>query len=84
MCEPAISMLRAALISVVCSSILISAVMFVVGLVCGYLISQKWRKSTASKQSKEQKSRTSATFERREDLELKDNVAYSYITLHPK
>ena len=75
--DPTISTLRAALISVVCSSILTSAVMFVVGVVCGHCISQRWRVSAAGRQRKEQES--SAT---NEDLELKENVAY--ITLHPK
>ena len=69
-------MLRTALISVVCLSILISAVTFVVGVVCGHCISQR-RESTASKQSREQKSNAT-----NEDLDLKENVAY--ITLHPK
>ena len=77
MCEPAIAALRAAMISVVCLSVLVSAVMFVVGVVCGHCISQRWRVSTAGKQRKERES--SAT---NEDLELKENVAY--VTLHPK
>ena len=77
MCDPATAMLRAALISVVCLSIIISAVMFVVGLVCGLCLSQRWRESTASEKNKEQES--SAV---NEDLELKKNVAY--ITLHPE
>ena len=74
------SMPRAALISVVCLSILESAVMFVVGVVCGHCcISQRWRESTADKQSK-----SSTANEHGEDLELKENVAYVYITIHPK
>ena len=79
MLDPATAMLRAALISVVCLSIILSAVMFVIGFVCGHYLSQRWRKSTASK---EQESRLSPTYEHGEDLELKENVAY--ITLHPK
>ena len=75
--DSTISTLRAALISVVCLSILTSAVMFVVGAVCGHYISLRWRVSTAGKRRKEQKS--SAI---NEDLELKENVAY--VTLHPK
>ena len=78
--DPATPMLRSALISVVCLSILISAMTFVVGIICGHCISLRLRVSTAGKQSKKQES--SAINEQGEDLELKENVAY--ITLHPK
>ena len=78
MSDPATAMLRAALISVVCLSIIISAVMFVIGFVCGHYLSQRWRKSTGSK---EQESGLSPTNDCGEDLELKENVAY--ITLRP-
>ena len=76
MSDPATAMLRAALISVVCLSIIISAVMFVIGFVCGHYLTQRWRKSIAAEQD------SCPTNEHGEDLELKENVAY--ITLRPK
>ena len=68
------TMLRTALISVTCLSIIISAMIFIIGFVCGHYLSQRRRKSAASDLSKERMSNT--TNERREDLELKENIAY--------
>ena len=68
-------MLKTALISVTCVLVVISALTFIIGLLCGYYLGQRQRKS-------EKVSLTNPTTERAEDLELKENVAY--ITVHPK
>ena len=69
--------LRTALISVTCLLVLMSALTFVIGLVCGHCLSQRWRKSAAAKKNDELPSDPTA-----EDLELKGNAAY--ITIRPK
>ena len=74
------AMLRTALISVTCLSIIMSTLTFVIGFVCGHYFSQRWKESATSNQNKENVSNT--TNEGGEDLDLKENVAY--ITLRPK
>ena len=71
-------MLRTALISVTCVLVMVSALTFVTGFVCGHCFSQRWRRSSR----KNDESLFNPTTEPREDLELKENVAY--ITIHPK
>ena len=67
--------LRPALISVTCVLVVISALMFIVGFICGHCIRRK-------SPNKNVESSTSPGNEQVEDLELKENVAY--VTLHPK
>ena len=69
--------LRTALISVTCVLVMMSALTFIIGVVCGHCLSQRWRKSAATKKNDESPSDPTA-----EDLELKENVAY--ITIRPK
>ena len=71
--------LRPVLISVSCLLVVVSVLMFIIGLICGCCLSQRWRKLTQHKQST---STLSHTTKQVEDLELKENVAY--ITLRPK
>ena len=73
--DPAIAVLKAALISVTCVLIMISALTFVIGLLCGYYFSQRYIKSG-------KESVSNPTTEHVEDPELKENVAY--ITVRPK
>ena len=68
-------MLKIALISITCVLIVMSALVFIIGLLCGYYFSQRYKKS-------KKESSSNPTTERAEDLELKENVAY--ITVHPK
>ena len=72
-------MLRTALISVTCVLVMMSALMFVVGFVCGHCFSQRWRKSA---NKNDESSPSHLTTEPGEDLELKENVAY--VTIRPK
>ena len=72
------ALLRPALISVSCLLVVASVLMFIIGLICGHCLSQRWRKLIQHKQSMSM----SHTTEQVEDLELKENVAY--VTLHPK
>ena len=71
--------LRTTLISVTCVLVMVSFVMFVIGFICGHCFSQSWRKPSGKK---DDESPSNLTIEPREDLELKDNVAY--ITIRPK
>ena len=73
----AIVMLKAALISMTCVLVVIAALTFIIGVVCGYYFSQRYRKS-----EKESVSNPIDVSEYAEDLELKENVAY--ITVCPK
>ena len=73
--DPANAMLKTALISITCVLIITSALTFIIGLLCGHYLSQRYRKS-------EKVSVSNPTTERAEDLELKENVAY--ITVRPK
>ena len=66
-----------ALISVTCVLVVISVLMFIVGLICGHYLSL--RRNFANKNAE---SSTSPTNEQVEDLEQKENVAY--VTLRPK
>ena len=70
--------LRPALIAVSCLLVVASVLMFIIGLICGHCLSQRWRKLSQHKQSMS----TSHTTKQVEDLELKENVAY--VTLRPK
>ena len=72
--------LRTALISVTCVLVMMSALMFLIGFSCGHCFSQRWRKPSNGK--KDDESPSNLTIEPREDLELKENVAY--ITIRPK
>ena len=72
------AILRTALISVTCVLVMMLALTFVIGFVCGHCISQRWRKSA----QKNNNSPSNPTIEPGEDLELKENVAY--ITIRPK
>ena len=71
-------MLRTALISVTCVLVMMSALMFLIGFICGHCFSQRWRKPSGKK---DDESPSNLTTEPREDLELKENIAY--ITIHP-
>ena len=73
-------MLRTALVVVTCVLGVMSALMFVIGFVCGHCFSQRKRKSAGK--NNESPLDSTPTTEAREDLELKENVAY--ITIHPK
>ena len=72
--------LRTALIAVTCVLVMMSALTFVIGFVCGNCFSQRWRKSAG--RNNESPSDSNTTTEPGEDLELKQNVAY--ITIRPK
>ena len=72
--------LRTVLISMTCVLVMMSALMLIVGFVCGHCISQRWRKSAGN--NNESPSDYKPTTEPREDLKLKENVAY--ITIRPK
>ena len=72
-------MLRTALISVTCVLVMMSALMFLIGFISGHSFSQRWKKSS---EKKDDESPSNLTTEPREDLELKENVAY--ITIRPK
>ena len=74
-----IQILITALISVTCVLVMISALMFIIGFICGHCFSQRWRKPSPKK---DDESPSNLTTEPREDLELKENVAY--ITIRPK
>ena len=78
--DPTTGMLRTALICVTCLSIIISAMTFVIGFVCGHYFSHRLKTSATSDQNKVNTSNT--TNEHVQDLELNENVAY--ITLRPK
>ena len=65
--------------SVTCVLVMMSALTFLIGFICGHCFSQRWRKSSVKK---DDKSPSNITTEPMEDLELKENVAY--ITIHPK
>ena len=52
---------------------MMSALMFLIGFICGHCFSQRWRRPSGKK---DDQSPSSLTNEPREDLELKDNVAY--------
>ena len=73
--DPAIAMLKIALISVTCLYVMTSVLIFIVGFVCGHCFSLRQTKS-------EKESASNPTTERTEDLELKENVAY--VTVRPK
>ena len=75
--DPANTMLMTALISITCVLVVISALMFIIRLLCGYYLSQRYIKS-----QKESESTPTTVTEHVEDLELKENVAY--ITVCPK
>ena len=70
-------MLRTALITVTCVSVMTSLFTFIAGIVCYHCISQRWRASSADNN----KSQNNPKPVMETDLELKENVAY--ITLHP-
>ena len=72
--------LRTALITVTCVLVMMLALTFVIGFVCGHCISQRWKKSAGK--NDESPSDSNSTTEPGEDLELKQNVAY--ITIRPK
>ena len=74
-----VQMLRTALISVTCVLIMMSALTFLVGFICGHCFSQRWRRPSVKK---DDESPSNLTTEPKEDLELKENVAY--ITIRPK
>ena len=61
-----------------CVLVMLSALTFIIGFVCGHYFSQRRRKSV----KKNTGSPSNPTTEPGEDLELKENVAY--ITIHPK
>ena len=71
--------LRTALISVTCVLVIMSALTFLIGFICGHCFSQRWRKPS---EKKDDESPSNLMTEPREDLELKENVAY--ITIRPK
>ena len=77
MASPAIATtaktLRTSLICVTCILVLVSIVMFIIGYICGHCFSQRWRKPSGKK---DDESPLNLTTEPREDLELKENVAY--------
>ena len=73
--DPAIAMLKTALISTTCLYVMTSVLIFIVGFVCGHCFSLRQRKSG-------KESASTPTTEHAEDLELKENVAY--ITVRPK
>ena len=64
-------------IAVTCILVVVSVLMFIVGLVCGRYLC--FRRNSANKNAE---SSTSPANEQVEDLELKENVAY--VTLRPK
>ena len=68
--------LKTALISVTCVLVMMSAF---IGFICGHCFSQRWRKPSGKK---DDESPSNLTTESREDLELKENIAY--ITIHPR
>ena len=74
-----IAMLRTALISVTCVSVLMSLFTFIAGIVCYHYISQRWRASSAD--INKQPGSHSNPKDTESELELKENVAY--ITLRP-
>ena len=74
-----VRILRTALISVTCVLVMMSALMYLIGFICGHCFSQRWRKSSGKK---DDESPSNLTAEPREDLELKENVAY--ITIRPR
>ena len=74
----AAEMLRTALISMACVLVVMSVVIFVIGFICGHCFSRRWRKPSGKKVNE---SPSNLTTEPREDLELKENVAY--ITIRP-
>ena len=69
-----------ALISVTCTLAVVSVLMFVIGVTCGYHI--KMRKSAVNKNAKSSSVIQSPASEHMEDLQLKENVAY--VTIRPK
>ena len=71
--------LGTALISVTCALVIMTALMFLIGFICGNCFSQRWRRPLGKK---DDESPSNFTTEPREDLKLKDNVAY--ITIRPK
>ena len=58
--------------------VVMSVVIFVIGFICGHCFSRRWRKPSGKKVNE---SPSNLTTEPREDLELKENVAY--ITIRP-
>ena len=68
----AVQMLRTALISVTCTLVMMSALMFLNGFFCGHCFSQSWSKPSGKKNDE---SPSNLTTEPREALELKENVA---------
>ena len=62
-----------------CVLVVMSALMFVVGFVCGQCFSQR---RTKSANKNDESSPSHPTREPGEDLELKENVAY--VSIHPK
>ena len=77
--DSANTMLKTALISVTCLYVMTSALIFIIGFLCGHCFSQRHRKS--EKQSVSNSTNVTCT-EHAEDLELKENVAY--VTVRPK
>ena len=70
--------LRTSLISVTCIQVVLSLFIFIIGVVCGHYLSQRWRESAdTNKQLKSQNNPKDVE----SNLELQENVAY--ITLRP-
>ena len=74
-----VQILRTALISVTCVLVMMSALTFLIGFICGHCFSQRWRRPSGKE---DDESPSNFTTEPRKDLELKENVAY--ITIRPK
>ena len=68
-----IAMLRTALITVACVSVMMSVVAFIVGIACYHCISQRWRVSADINKQPGSHSNPKDT---ESELELKENVSY--------
>ena len=72
--DPAIAMLRTALISVTFALVVLSVLMFLVGFITGgYYFSQRWRKAASAIESEPP---SNPPNEPQEGVDLKKNIAY--------
>ena len=70
------AMLRTALVSVTCLLVLMAALTFIVGFFCGRYLSLRWQESA-------DRNKQSESHNMESDLELKENVAYIAVHVHP-